>query len=146
MIRPHTEVSRNIGDFSATARSVLLHQPNEFALSVFMTPIRVSHLWGCYFRKWEEIRQHCLWCGCRIPRWLQVPESCVSSMQRPLFQHLHLFLTQAISARRQSRSPRSCRLGIEAQFGVFVIFKNQICLGTKFQQQLFLLYVLFKDV
>lgn len=73
MIRPHTKVSRNIGNFSATARSVLLHQPNEFALSVFMTAIRVSHLRGCYFRKWEEIRQHCdvaaeFPAGCGSPR------------------------------------------------------------------------------
>lgn len=84
--------------------------------------------------------------GCRIPCWLGVPESCVSSIQYPLFKHLYLSLAQAISARRQSRLLRSCSPGIEAQFGIFVIFKNQICLGTKFQQQLVLLYVLFKDI
>lgn len=122
--KPHTEVSRNIGDFPATARSVILYQPNEFALFLFMAPIRVSDLWCCHFTKWEEIRQCCFWCGCRIPCWLRVPESCVSSTQSPLFKHLHLYLMQAVRARRQSHSLCSCSPGIEAQFGFFVIFKK----------------------
>lgn len=47
---------------------------------------------------------------------------------------------------RQSCPSLSCSLGIEGLFGLFVIFKNQICPGTNFQQQLILLYVLFKTL
>ena len=101
---------------------------------------------GCYFRKWKEIQQHCLWCGYRIPCWPRVPESCVSSIKCPLFKHLHLSLQHAVSSREAITAPLSCSPGIEAQFGLFVIFKNQICPGTRFQQQMFLLYVLFKDI
>jgi hypothetical protein len=61
-----------------------------------------------------------------------------------VLKHLHpsrQAVSEAIMYPTLSYSP-----GIETQFGFFVIFKNQICLGTKFQQQLFLLFVLCKDI
>lgn len=128
------------------ARSVILQQPNEFALFTFTALLGHLICGGCYFRKWKEIQQHCLRCGYRIPCWPRVPECCVSSIQCPLFKHLHLSLQQAVSSREAITVPLSHSPGIEAQFGLFVIFKNQICPETRFQQQMFLLYVLFKDI
>lgn len=125
---PCTEVSA-LSDFSVVARGIVLYQPKTFSFWVFM-----AH--ALLFRKGKETQQYCLWCGSRIPCWLRVPESCVSSVQCPLFLRICIRPSSRLSA-RQSCPSLSCSLGIGGQFGLFVIFNNLICPGTEFQQQLF---------
>lgn len=104
MIRPHTEVSGNIGDFSAQGRSFILYQPNEFALFAFTVPIRVSHLWRLLFQKMEGKSATLLMTWPQSPLTAEGPgELCVQNMWYPLFKPLQLPLQQAVSAGKQSR-------------------------------------------
>ena len=121
------------------AKSVIQHQPNEFALFSFMGPVRVSHLWWLLFQKMEGNS------ATLFVIWLQ--NSLLAEGPREPSISICIFPSSRLSAPgKQSPSLLSRKPEIEAQFGLFVIFKNQICLGTKVQQQMFLLYVLFKDV
>lgn len=147
MIRPHTEASRNIGDFSADGRSIILHQPNEFALFLHLWhPLGCLTCGGCYFRNGRRVSNTV----CDVAAEFPAGSGCqgaVCPAYNTLCLSICIYPSRRLSAWGSNHIPcASHSPGIEAQFGFFVIFKNQICLGTKFEQQLFLFYVLFKGV
>ena len=127
MIRPHTEVSRNIGDFSAYGKGCYptSNQPNEFALFAFMAPVRVSQRRWLLFQKMEG-NSATLFCNvaAEFPAgWGSQRAVC------PAYNILCLSICSFSASRLSapgkqcssllSRSPR-----IEAQIGLFVIFKK----------------------
>lgn len=85
------------------ARSVILHQPNEFALLTFMGPVRVSHLWWLLFQKMEgnSATLFVMW----LQNSLLAEGPREPSIQYPLFKHLHLSLKQAVSSREAITFP-----------------------------------------
>lgn len=106
MIRPHTEVSGNIGDFSAQGRSFILHRRNEFALFAFTMLIRVSHSWQLPFQKMEGKSAKLLMTGLQNPLTAERPrEPCGQSARYPLSKPPQLPLRRAVSAGQRWRFP-----------------------------------------